>query len=178
MTQQDSGPGLSAADRERRTWWTIIAVGVVVFVGIIVLGWPLVEGRLAAARNLDSATATIVGTKEDLAAIDTAVRAEPATSTAAADARTLSVLEALRVRLEDAQKLSQIGYERLTTDEQKRAASVKAMAAARLEVLDAAEAVLSASSATADSAARTQAIEKYDAAVEKMRQADAALVRL
>ena len=51
-----------------------MAVCVVVFLGILVLGRPLVEGRLNAARNLDDAVMLIADTEEPLTQIDAAVR--------------------------------------------------------------------------------------------------------
>ena len=132
---------------ERRIWWTIFAVCVAAFIGILVLGRPLVEGRLSAARNLDEAVMLIAGTKEPLAQIDEAVRRAAMASrppSSAPDAAALASVSATRANLEKAETLSTTGYDRLTEDEQERATLIEATATARLAVLAAAEAILSA----------------------------------
>lgn len=171
-----SGPMHAPDDSERRTWWAIVAISAVLFVAIVLLGRPLVLGRLEAARNLDRATAMVAGTDGGLAEVDAAVRAVPASGGVDANEAVLSAIEDLRITVQEAETLSQRGVERLTTDEQQRAASVKAMAGARIEVLEAAERVLAG--AGASGARREEARAAYDAAVEKTRRADAALVKL
>ncbi len=82
MTEEESGSETSSSSvirpgedhSDRRMWWTLTLIGVVVFVGVILLGRPLVEARLNAARNLDRATAMILGTNSELDAVDRAVR--------------------------------------------------------------------------------------------------------
>jgi hypothetical protein len=177
-TKSTTAEPSDADHSERRIWWTVFAVGAMVFVGIMMLGRPLVEGRLAAARNLDRATALIAGTDDALAALDPEVRAVSATGTTAIEAGTLPAISDLRATLDQAARLSQTGYERLTQEEQKRAEIIKAMAIARIAVLDAADAVLSADGGDAASPAREEALDVYDRAVEKARQTNAALVNL
>jgi hypothetical protein len=150
-----------------------VAIGVVVFVGVIFFGRPLVEGRLTAARNLDKATAMIADSDSQLAVIDSAVRASSATGDPGKGAQTIALVSATRSTLEDASRLSQDGYNRLTSDEQERAAIVQATAEARLEALASAATVLSA-----EGQALTRALQEYERAVEKVRSADAALVKL
>jgi hypothetical protein len=172
-------PPVPDVDHSDRTiWWTIFAVGVVVFVGVLLLGRPLVQGRLAAARNLDRATAMIADTEAGLAAIDDRVRVVPATSQASPGGDASAEIEAARGRLKEAAVLSETGYDRLTSDEQRRAVIIKATALARLEVLDAATAVLSAGANSVPSDRRERALKEYEEAVDRVRQADAALVRL
>ena len=156
-----------------------MAVGLVVFVGFILLGRPLVEGRLTAARNLDRATAMIPGTDGALVTIGAEVHASSATSSTDSNGEAQAAISDARSILQEAALLSQTGYDKLTEDEQRRARIVEAMATARIEALDAAEAVLSAgaeSSATAEGS--EQRIRDYDKAMEKVRGADAALGKL
>jgi hypothetical protein len=93
--------------------------------------------------------------------------------TSAGAEEALATVRATRRTLEEASPLSQNGYGRLTEAEQKRATLVKAMAVARLEALVAAETALSNGGAV-----KEQALREYDRAAEKVRQADAALVKL
>ena len=165
--------------RGRRIWWMIVAVGFVVFIGFIMLGRPLVEGRLTAARNLDRATAMIPGTDDAFASIDSAVRALSSRGTMDSSSATEAAIAEARAVLVEAVTLSQSGYEKLTEDEQRRATIVKAMATARLKALDAAEAVVLPSGESGGaSTAREQAVKDYEAAIEAVRQADAALGKL
>ena len=168
-----ASPEPEANDRDRQIWWALVAVGVVVFIALIFFGRPLVEGRLTAARNLDRATATIGETDGALRSIDRAVKASPSTQTPGESAEALAVVRATQAKLEEASALSQDGYDRLTTDEQRRATIVKAMATARIDALIAAETALST-----DGSVREQALRDYAQAVERVRQADAALVKL
>jgi hypothetical protein len=173
----ETGPAPSAdpgeSHRDRQVWWILFAVGVVVFVAIVLLGRPLVAGRLTAARNLDRATAMIKDTNGELSVIDRAVRASSSTGTLEGTKDSLAKVWATRVKLEEASALSQNGFDRLTSDEQRRALIVKGMAAARLEVLVSAEMALSNGGAVNE-----QALRDYERAIEKVRQADTALVRL
>jgi exonuclease VII small subunit len=77
------------------------------------------------------------------------------------------------LRLEEAARLSQEGYDRLTEDEQRRAVIVKNVATARLAMLVPAETALSNGGAVND-----QALREYEQALEKARQAEAALAKL
>jgi hypothetical protein len=171
--ESSGAPEVQESHRDRQIWWALAAVGVVIFVAVIFLGRPLVSGRLMAARNLDRATKMITETNSDLAALDVAVRASASTGESTNPKDTLAKLWATRRKLEAASTLSQNGIDRLTEDEQRRAKIVKAMAAARLEVLVAAEMAISNGGAVNDQAQR-----EYDAAVEKVREADAALAKL
>jgi hypothetical protein len=172
-TGSPSELGPAENHRDRRIWWMLVGVGFVIFVAIILLGRPLIGGRLTAARNLDRATAMISETDGELKAIDAAVRASVSTVTPAQTEKALATLWATRLKLEEAARLSQDGYDRLTEDEQKRAVIVKNVAAARLEVLVPAEMALSNGGAVND-----QALREYEQAVEKARQAEAALAKL
>ena len=168
-----SPPGPEEDHRERRVWWTLVAVGFVVFIAVVLLGRPLVQARLNAARNVDRATAMITATNADLIKIDSAVRASDSTMTPEAIAKALATVGATRKTLQEASGLLQQGYDRLTEDEQRRAVIVKSMATARLELLVSAETALSTSGTV-----NGRAIGEYKRAVEKVRQADAALAGL
>jgi hypothetical protein len=173
-TDSSSAHGPDQDHRDRQIWWMLTAIGFVAFIAVIMLGRPLVEGRLAAARNLDRATTIVLGTSSEFAAIDSAVRSPSAT-----DSKALESISATRDVLQEASELSLEGFDRLTTDEQKRATIVKALAAARIDALAAAEAVLSAGGEGAGNAGvRQRAFNEYKRAAEKARQADAALVKL
>jgi hypothetical protein len=171
----DSSPELQSQEdhRDRQVWWALVAVGLVVFVAIIMLGRPLVGGRLTAARNLDRATAVIGETDGPLQTIDRAVRASVSTATPADTEKALALVYATRKKLDEASSLSQNGFNRLTEDEQRRAVIVKNIATARLEALVPAETALSNGGAV-----KEQALRDYERALEKVRQADAALVKL
>jgi hypothetical protein len=177
-TDAVSPPGPDVDHSDRTIWWAIFAVGFVVFVGVLLLGRPLVQGRLNAARDLDRATAMIADSKKDLAAIDDRVRAVSATSQGGSGSDASAEIQAARGRLKEAAVLSETGYDRLTSDEQERAVIVKATALARLEVLDAAAVVLSAGTTGAPPGGNERALREYEEAVDKVRQADAALLRL
>jgi hypothetical protein len=172
-TDSPAAPEIQESHRDRQIWWALATLGVVIFVAVIFLGRPLVSGRLTAARNLDRATAMVKETNVDLAALDVAVRASASTGAPTNAKDTLTKLWATRRKLEAASALSQNGFDRLTEDEQRRAKIVKTMAAARLEVLVAAEMVVSNGGAVNDQAQR-----EYEAALEKVRQADAALAKM
>ncbi|MEI7813525.1 MAG: hypothetical protein WCJ13_01870 [Coriobacteriia bacterium] len=156
----------------------LFAVGFLLFIGIILIGRPLVAGRLTAARNLDRATTMIAGTQGEFAAIDAAVRGSSASGSAALSGEALAAISATRQTLAEASQLSQTGFERLTEDEQKRARLVNAKAIARIQVLDAAEGLLSARGQVGSESKSEQGLSDYGAAVDKMQQADAALVKL
>jgi hypothetical protein len=159
--------------RDRLIWWSLVAVGVVIFIGVVLLGRPLVEGRLVAARNLDKAAAILKETDGSMTALDRAVRSSVTTSTPQGAEDALAIVWATRVKLQEASSLSQTGYERLTTDEQKRAVLLKATATSRLAALIPAETVLSNGGAVRD-----QAMQEYERALEKVRSADASLEKL
>lgn len=154
-----------------------MVVGLVVLLGILWLGRPLVEGRLAAARNLDRSVAVIKSADAVLATIDAEVRSTSASGAAAPTNDMRAAIPEARGILQEAATLSQAGYDRLTEDEQERAMLVKAAAATRLEAVDAAEAVLSARSGQAATAkvAKKRALEEYERAIQKVKQSDAAL---
>lgn len=162
---------------ERRLWWTIAAVGLAVFIAIMLLGRPLVMGRLEAARNLDRAASLIESVDDDLVVIDTAVRDARKTGWSDSRAPALSAVNELRPTLEEAARLSQTGYDRLTTDEQKRASAVKGMAIARLELLAVVESLLRDES-VARPRGDSPSPAEYERAAENVRKADAALGKL
>jgi hypothetical protein len=173
----ESGPDEDHSDR--RIWWTIVGIGFVLFIGVVLLGRPLVEGRLTAARKLDRAAALIASTADGLTAIDRVVRSSSAGAAAASDSDVFGIITETRVSAREAAVLSESGFKWLTEDEQKRATLVKAAAIARVASLDAAAAVLSASEeGTAAASAKERAMQKYEQAIEDVRQADAALKNL
>ncbi len=120
----------------------------------------------------------VAESNEELAAIDDRVRAVSATPEGGPGSEASAEIEAARGRLKEAAVLSETGYDRLTSDEQERAVIVKTTALTRLEVLDAAEAVLSAGTAGVPPGGSERGLREYEEAVDKVREADAALSRL
>lgn len=137
--QQQSPKG---DDRDRRIWWTLVAIGVLILVIVVLLGRPLVAKRLDAARNLDTATQLIANAKADVNSVDVLVRAKVSTQTAAASTETSPTIGKASKQLNKAVLLLDAAYPSLNDDEQRRAALVKTTALARIEMLNQAPVIL------------------------------------
>lgn len=130
--------------RERRMWWILVAVGAVAVVGIMALAWPLIGGRLDAAKNLDTASAILSQTDANVTLVISAASGGPSSDTTALAADALRVLPSARSELVRGVALVGTGFDRLTDDEQKRAILTSQALAARVAVLDAAAPIISA----------------------------------
>ncbi len=141
-----SAPEPSPAEqhRERRIWWTIAGVGVVLVAVIMFLMWPIMRGRLEAARKLDEASAVIEDVQTRVQAVDIVVRSEPDSETAQAAARVEPSIPKLESQLKQAAGRLDEGYDRLTEDEQRRATLVKAAMLGRVTMLEAAPPLMKA----------------------------------
>ncbi len=153
MTDHRTQAEIDEVRRDRIVWTTLIVLGVLVAAGAMALGWQVVEGRLDAAKKLDRAIALLAQTDETIVAVDEAVRADVSPEAASAARAATTRIAASRKLLEEAATLSVAGIDRLTDDEQEQAYLVEAAAKARLEMLDSAPAVLSATEKAAVSAA-------------------------
>ena len=141
------------AESPRRTgvvWLILIAIGIVAFTVVGVFGSRIVGGRLEAARQLDRATLLVERAGNAVVAIDEVVRADvsPSVAVKARDAGTR--VAPARLLLEEALRLADSAMPRLTDDEQRRATLLKDAAAARIEMLDVAPAILAANIKAAD----------------------------
>lgn len=140
-------------DNSRRTrvvWTTLLMLGAVALAIAGVFGWRVMGGRLEAARQLDRATLMVERADNTVLACDEVVRAEVSPAIAVRAREVEPRVVPARKELEAALKLIDAAMPRLTDDEQRRATLLKAAAAARIEMLDAAPAILSASIKTAE----------------------------
>jgi hypothetical protein len=153
MTDQRTQAERDEVRRDRVVWTTLIVLGVLAAAGAMALGWQVVEGRLDAAKKLDRAMALLAQTDDTIVAVDEIVRANVSSETASQARAAGSRIDSTRTQLEEAASLSMAGIDRLTDDEQEQAHLVEAAAKARLEMLDTAPAVLSATEKAAAAAA-------------------------
>lgn len=135
-------PNPPRGHRRRNTWITVAVVAVVALVVFGLLGYQAFTKRLAAARQLDEATALVEQGDIIVVQVDGVIR-EKVTPELAESARGAQrqVPEAA-TQLERAVKLIETGYSDLTEDEQRRANLLKAAANARLAMLAVAPEVL------------------------------------
>jgi len=136
--------------RNRTVWITLIALGVVVLAVASVSAWRVMGGRLEAARQLDRATLMVERADNTVIAFDEVVRAEVSPSIAIKARQVEPRIESARKELEASLKLIDSAMPRLTDDERRRAMLLKTAAAARIEMLDSAPAILSANIKAAD----------------------------
>ena len=136
--------------RTRVVWLILIALGIVALTAVGVFGSRIVGGRLEAARQLDRATLLVERAGNAVVAIDEVVRADvsPEVAVKARDVGTR--VAPARLLLEEALRLADSAMPRLTDDEQRRATLLKDAAAARIEMLDVAPAILAANIKAAD----------------------------
>ena len=144
-TIEPASPG-DARDqhRERRIWWALVGLGAVIVLGIMILLWPIIRGRLDAAKSLDTATVIISQSDSDIELVARTVAAEPSAETSDVIADVQRKIPPMRGELARGIALLDVGYNRLTDDEQRRATLTRAVLAARVAMLDAAAPILSA----------------------------------
>ena len=136
--------------RNRTVWITLITLGAVVLAVASVSAWRVMGGRLEAARQLDRATLMVERADNTVIAFDEVVRAEVSPSTAIKARQVEPRIESARKELEASLKLIDSAMPRLTDDERRRAMLLKTAAAARIEMLDSAPAILSANIKASD----------------------------
>ena len=137
-------PSPEQAARERRIWLIITICGVIVAAAVMALYWPVMAGRLEAAKDLDRATALVKGADAPMAAIDVAVHAPLSPETGRTSVDLAARITPATRTLTEAVKLLDTATPRLTEDEQRRGALVKKVARLRLEMLARASVILGA----------------------------------
>ena len=120
----------------------LVGVGVLILVAVVLLGRPLVIRRLNAARSLDTAAQQVVVVSVTVNSVDTLVRAEVSSQTAAASQEASPNIVKAKKQLKEAVRMIDSGLSALNDDEQKRAALVRRTAVARIEMLDEAPVIL------------------------------------
>ena len=160
-------PRKAAAEaRDRRTWLWLSAAGAAVLVLFLLAFWPVMAGRLAAAKQLDEAAALLGKASGTVGGIDRLVTdqlsAEPSKQI-----RDVSP-DALVARRELKQVQSLLGdaMPHLTEDEQRRGELIRTAAEARLKMLDSAPLILKTSTRAA------AAKELADSAAAQFKLAD------
>lgn len=151
------------AARERRIWWTLVAIGAAIMIGIMVLIWPLIRGRLDAAKNLDTATVIISQSATDLDLIARTVQTDPSAETSSVIADVQRKIPAVREEAARGVALVNAGFDRLTDDEQRRATLTREALVARVAMLDAAAPIVSAEGSA--SVAAPVAVDAWNLAV-------------
>jgi hypothetical protein len=130
--------------RERRIWTTITVVCVLVALGFLAWAVPIMKGRLDAAKKLDRAIGIVNTTGPDMLSADAIIGSEVNTETGGRAAVVLPLLDGTLQQLTEAYALIDAGYPKLTDDEQKQAKRVQEAAKARIDMLGAAPAIISA----------------------------------
>lgn len=159
--------------RSRVVWITLIVLGVVVLAAAGVFASRVVGGGLEAATQLDRATLLVERAGHAVVAVDEVVRTDVSPAIVARAKDVGPRVAPARIELEEALRLVDSAMPRLTDDEQRRATLLKAAAAARVEMLDAAPAILSANIKAAD--AMPLAIEAWASTLAAGRLADRAV---
>jgi len=152
--------------RDRRTWLWLSAAGAAVLVLFLLAFWPVMAGRLAAAKQLDEAATLLGKASGTVGGIDKLVTdqlsAEPSKQIRDISAESLVA----RRELKQAQSLLNDAMPHLTEDEQRRGELIRSAAEARLKMLDSAPLILKTSTRAA------AAKEFVDSAVAQFKLAD------
>jgi hypothetical protein len=152
--------------RDRRTWLYLSAAGVVVLVVFMLGFWPVMAGRLEAAKQLDQAVALLGKVSGTVDEINKVVRdqlsAEPSAQVSEMAAETVVA----RRELKEISALLDDAMPHLTEDEQRTGELVRTAANARTKMLDTAPKILK----TSERAAKSKAIA--DAAAAQVKYAD------
>ncbi|NTU72313.1 MAG: hypothetical protein HGB10_10930 [Coriobacteriia bacterium] len=170
--------------RERRIWTWIIIGSVIVTIAVLAFGWRFVEGRLEAAKRLDTLTATLAETDAAMGVVDAAVTAplDPGTAQRVRDGEMrVSDTKAILAGVADSLAAEK---EHLNEDEQRKANLALTVVTMRLAALGAAESALadalsaSETTATAGGSLATESASAYRAARDKALEAYTALKEL
>lgn len=138
-------PSLAEQDaRERRIWWTLVAIGVVIVLGIMLLMRPIIAGRLNAAEGMDRAAKVVAQSDTTVGLVDRTVHAGLSAESSSVVLDVRRQIPQAKAALTSAVGLLDAGFQHLTDDEQRRATITRAAATARIEMLDAAPPILAA----------------------------------
>lgn len=162
------------ASRDRLIWTVLIVLGVVVLVIAGILGWRVVSDRLTSAEQLDAATELVESADRAVIAVDAVVRAELTPEVGRKANELEPTIVPAKRQLEDALDLIEAAYPKLNDRERRRATLLRSTAMAKIQMLEQAPAILSASYMAAkaqpladDAMARTLAADKLaDSAVK------------
>ena len=154
-------------ERERRIWRWLILGGIVFMVLFLFAFWPVMAGRLNAAKQLDEAQALLGQAENSASAVDKAVAVQlsPAAEPSIADYSPQFLVA--RRELKQAVALVDAGMPHLADEEQSRGQLIETAAKARLTMLALAPAIL----ATSEKAVRAQALA--DSGWQQLGQASA-----
>jgi hypothetical protein len=128
--------------RERRIWTGLVVAALAVLAVFLYAFWPVMAGRLAAAKQLDQAQALLEQAKPTVDEVDEVVTVQRSTRAAAGAPATAPQILVARRELTRAQALIDDAMPHLTDDEQKRAKLISTATQARLEMIDRAPAIL------------------------------------
>jgi len=142
-----AGPGDDG--RERAIWLAMVALGVVVVIVVLLLGWGVIGGRLAAARRIDAAIRVLKETSATTSDLDARLRSKVDTDTAIRAEQEIEALQPVLERVNAIPVSLAEGAERLTDDERRQAAVVISLANADSSVLNEGISLLQASEAGA-----------------------------
>jgi hypothetical protein len=131
--------------RDRRIWLWLIIGGLVVLAAFLFAFWPVMQGRLNAAKQLDQAIALLGQAEGTMAGADTAVTTQLSADAQPSAPSVATELLVARRELTQANQLLDDAMPHLTEDEQHRAQLAQTAAKARLAMVDNAPAILVAS---------------------------------
>lgn len=169
---------LARAKEEKSARAKIIAIAVVILVVLAVaipFGVFAVQQRLSATQKLDSALALAKKANPTVAQVDVVIRATIETGTAARVADVQAKIPLARQQLTEAGGLVDAAWPKLNDDERKQAAALKASAAARVAMLDAADPLLKANAEAAKAIKPMREAWTYLAAAQSQSATAAAL---
>jgi hypothetical protein len=135
--------------RERRIWFALIAGGALVLLVFLLAFWPVMKGRLNAAKQLDDATALLKQARGSVSDVDRLVAAQLSAQPSATAPDVSPQILVARRELMQIDTLIDDAMPHLTEDEQRRAVLLREAADARLGMLAAAPALLKLSAKSA-----------------------------
>ena len=131
--------------RERRIWTGLVFAGLVVLVAFLFAFWPVMAGRLDAAKKLDQAQALLDQAKGTVDSVNRTVTKQLSPEADAGVPDTAAQILVGRRELNQAVALIDSAMPHLTEDEQTRGGLIRAAAEARLAMLHRAPTILVAS---------------------------------
>lgn len=137
--------------RERRIWTGLAGAGLVVLLLFLLAFWPVMAGRLNAAKQLDEAQALLGQASSTMAPLDKLVSAQLSPAAAGGVPSSAAQILVARRELNQALALVDDAMPHLTEDEQKRGELIRTAAKARLVMINRAPAILAASAKAVDS---------------------------
>ena len=131
--------------RDRRVWLWLGLAGLVVLAIFLFAFWPVMQGRLNAAKQLDQAIALLGQAKSATAGVDRAVATQLSADALSSAPSVAAEILVARRDLTQANRLLDEAMPHLTEEEQHRAQSAQTAVKARLVMIDNAPAILIAS---------------------------------